>query len=155
MEHEAIKEHLSKLRSEMIFSLIEDNDIEKIISFFDLVTYPVKSVVFKEGDPGDFIGFVVSGKLEVKKQTEFKGNQVIIALLGSGALVGELSIFDQHKRSATVEAVENTTLLILRNKSLDALIQQHPYTGIKLLKGLIRILSLRLRKATERLTTIF
>jgi CRP-like cAMP-binding protein len=155
MTNNTIKEHLDKLRSEMIFSFIEDDDAEKIIPFFDLVNYPAKSVVFKEGDPGDFIGFVVSGKLEVKKQTEFKGNQLIIALLSSGALVGELSIFDQHKRSATVEAVEDTTMLILKNTSLDALLQQHPYTGTKLLKGLIRILALRLRKATERLTTIF
>jgi hypothetical protein len=46
-------------------------------------------------------------------------------------------------------------MLILRNTSLEALLQQHPYTGTKLLKGLIRILALRLRKATERLTTIF
>jgi CRP/FNR family cyclic AMP-dependent transcriptional regulator len=155
MKNNTIKEHLDKLRSEMIFSFIEDDDAEKVIPFFDIVDYPVGSVIFKEGDPGDFIGFVVSGKLEVKKQTEFKGNQLIIALLSSGASVGELSIFDQHKRSATVEAVEDTTMLILRNKSLEALIQQHPYTGIKLLKGLIRILALRLRKATERLTTIF
>jgi CRP-like cAMP-binding protein len=155
MKNNIIKEHLDKLRSEMIFSFIEDDDAEKVIPFFDSIDYPVGAVIFKEGDSGDFIGFVVSGKLEVKKQTEFKGNQLIIALLSSGALVGELSIFDQHKRSATVEAVEDTTMLILRNKALDALIQQHPYTGIKLLKGLIRILSLRLRKATERLTTIF
>jgi CRP/FNR family transcriptional regulator, cyclic AMP receptor protein len=155
MTNNTITEHLDKLRSEMIFSFIEDDDAEKIIPFFDLVDYPAKSVVFKEGDPGDFIGFVVSGKLEVKKQTEFKGNQLIIALLSSGALVGELSIFDQHNRSATVEAVEDTTMLILKNTSLDALLQQHPYTGTKLLKGLIRILALRLRKATERLTTIF
>jgi CRP-like cAMP-binding protein len=155
MKNDSVKEHLDKLRSEMIFSFIDDEDVQKIVPFFELVNYPVKSLVFKEGDLGDFIGFVVSGKLEVKKQTEFKGNQLIIALLSSGALVGELSIFDQHKRSATVEAIENTTMLILRNKSLEALLQQHPYTGTKLLKGLIRILALRLRKATERLTTIF
>jgi CRP-like cAMP-binding protein len=155
MKNDTIKEQLNKLRTEMIFSFIEDDDAEKVIPFFDLVDYPAGAVIFKEGDSGDFIGFVVSGKLEVKKQTEFKGNQLIIALLSSGALVGELSIFDQHKRSATVEAVEDTTMLILRNKSLDSLIQQHPYTGIKLLKGLIRILALRVRKATERLTTIF
>ena len=155
MKDAAVKEHFKALRSEMIFSFIDDDDAEKIISFFEKVDYPVGSVVFREGDPGDFIGFVVTGKLEVKKQTEFKGNQLIIALLSSGALVGELSIFDQHKRSATVEAVEDTTMLILRSTSLEALLQQHSYTGTKLLKGLIRILALRLRKATERLTTIF
>jgi CRP-like cAMP-binding protein len=155
MGNKNIKEQLNDLKDEMIFSLLDDEDREKIAPFFELVTYPAHTVIFKEGEPGDFLGFVVTGKLEVKKQTEFKGNQLIIALLGSGALVGELSIFDEHKRSATVEAVENTDMVMLRNEALDALIQQHPYTGIKIMKNLIRILSLRLRKATERLTTIF
>jgi len=155
MTDHVICEQLNKMRHEMIFSQLDDQDIEKISSFFELVEYPAHTIVFKEGDPGDFLGFVVSGKLEVKKQTEFKGNQLIIALLGSGALVGELSIFHQHNRSATVETVESTTMLILRNEALDALIHQHPYTGIKILKNLICILSLRLRKATERLATIF
>ena len=151
----AICEQLKKMRHEMIFSQLDDEDINKISSFFELATYPAHTVIFKEGEPGDFMGFVVSGKLEVKKQTEFKGNQLIIAILGSGALVGELSIFERHDRSATVEAVENTTMLILRNETLDNFVHQHPVTGIKVLKNLIRILALRLRKATERLTNIF
>jgi CRP-like cAMP-binding protein len=70
-------------------------------------------------------------------------------------MVGELSMFDKRQRSATVEAVEDTSLIIFRSESMEALMQQHPYTGIKILKGLIKILSLRLRKATERLTNIF
>ncbi len=155
MENNRIKDHLNELREEIIFSLLDDEDIEKITPFFQLIEYPENTVVFREGDPGDFVGFVISGKVEVKKQTEFKGNQLIIALLTKGAMVGELSIFDNRKRSATVEAVEDTTLLLLRHDSLEALIQEFPYTGVKILKGLIRILSLRLRKATERLTTIF
>lgn len=84
-----------------------------------------------------------------------KGNQLIIAILTRGALVGELSIFDEHKRSATVEAVEETSILILRNDAFDALLRDYPEIGIRILKGFIRILSLRLRKTTERLTTIF
>jgi CRP/FNR family transcriptional regulator, cyclic AMP receptor protein len=150
-----IKEHLNTLRKEMMFDMLDDEDIEKISPFFEVIVYPANKVIFKEGDLGDFIGFVLAGKLEVKKQTEFKGNQLIIALLSKGAMVGELSMFDQHKRSATVEAVEETTLMILRNEAMESLIKQHPYTGIKILKALIRILALRLRKATERLTTIF
>jgi CRP-like cAMP-binding protein len=155
MTDKAIREQLQKMRHEMIFSQLDDQDIENISSFFELITYPAHAIIFKEGELGDFIGFVVAGKLEVKKQTEFKGNQLIIAILGTGALVGELSIFDQHKRSATVEAVEDTVMLILRNESLEKLMLQHPFPAIKILKNLIRILSLRLRKATERLTTIF
>lgn len=155
MANTIIKEHLCIFKAELPFSFLNDEELEKIACFFELVKYPSNTVVFKEGDPGDFIGFVSSGKLEVKKQTEFKGNQLIIALLSKGALVGELSMFDKHNRSATVETVENTTMIILRNEAFDALIEQHPDIGVKILKSFIRILSLRLRKATERLTTIF
>jgi CRP-like cAMP-binding protein len=150
-----VKEHLKKIGDEMIFYLLNDEDMEQIAPFFELKDYPANTVIFREGDLGDFVAFVVSGKLEVKKQTEFKGNQLIIALLGSGALVGELSMFDKHNRSATVETKEDTILIMLKNESFDALIQKYPYIGVKILKGFIRVLSLRLRKATERLTTIF
>jgi CRP/FNR family transcriptional regulator, cyclic AMP receptor protein len=155
MDTASVKEHINALRDEIIFYLFDDEDIDKIVPFFELCDYPAGSIIFKEGDPGDFIGFVLSGKLEVKKQTEFKGNQLIIALLTKGAMVGELSMFDKHQRSATVEAVEDTSFIIFRSESMESLMQQHPYTGIKILKGLIRVLSLRLRKATERLTNIF
>jgi CRP-like cAMP-binding protein len=151
----SVKEHINTLRDEIIFYLFDDEDIDKIAPFFELRDHPAGSIIFKEGDPGDFIGFVISGKLEVKKQTEFKGNQLIIALLTKGAMVGELSMFDKRQRSATVEAVEDTSLIIFRSESMESLMQQHPYTGIKILKGLIKVLSLRLRKATERLTNIF
>jgi CRP-like cAMP-binding protein len=155
MDTVSVKEHINTLRDEIIFYLFDDEDIDKIAPFFELCDYSAGSIIFKEGDPGNFIGFVISGKLEVKKQTEFKGNQLIIALLTKGAMVGELSMFDKRQRSATVEAVEDTSLIIFRSESMESLMQQHPYTGIKILKGLIRILSLRLRKATERLTNIF
>ena len=155
MEDGTIHNHICKFKDEITFSFLNEEDFEKISCFFESFTYPAQTVIFKEGDPADFIGFVLSGKLEVKKQTEFKGNQLIIAILTRGALVGELSIFDEHKRSATVEAVEETSILILRNDAFDALLREYPEIGIRILKGFIRILSLRLRKITERLTTIF
>lgn len=155
MDTLSVKEHINTLRDEIIFYMFDDEDIDKIAPFFEQVDYSAGSIIFKEGDPGNFIGFVLSGKLEVKKQTEFKGNQLIIALLTKGAMVGELSMFDKRQRSATVEAVEDTSLIIFKSESMESFMQQHPYTGIKILKGLIRILSLRLRKATERLTDIF
>jgi CRP-like cAMP-binding protein len=155
MTDNTIRKNLCTFREEIPFSFLNEEDFGKIACFFESVTYPAHAVIFREGDPAEFIGFVLAGKLEVKKQTEFKGNQLIIAILTKGALVGELSIFDEHARSATVEAVEETSLLILRNDAFDRLLRENPEIGIKLLKGFIRILSLRLRKTTERLTTIF
>jgi CRP-like cAMP-binding protein len=147
--------NLCKFRDEIPFSFLNEEDFGQIACFFEPVTYPANTIIFKEGDPSGFIGFVLSGKLEVKKQTEFKGNQLIIAILTKGSLIGELSIFDENQRSATIEAVEDTSVLILRNDAFEALLKEYPEIGIKLLKGFIRILALRLRKTTERLTTIF
>jgi CRP-like cAMP-binding protein len=155
MEKRQISDILEQLKKEKIFYLFSDEDFVNLAPFLEMVDHSKNTVIFKEGDPGDFICFVISGKLEVKKLTEFKGNQIILALLGKGAMVGELSLFDEHYRSATVETVEDTTLLLLRNSALEDLIKDHPYIGVKILKGFIRVLSLRLRKATERLTTIF
>jgi CRP-like cAMP-binding protein len=155
MEKKQIKDILEQLKKEKIFYLFSDEDFVHLAPFLEMVDHSKNTLIFKEGDPGDFICFVISGKLEVKKLTEFKGNQIILALLGKGAMVGELSLFDENYRSATVETVEDTTLLLLRNSALEDLIKDHPYIGVKILKGFIRVLSLRLRKATERLTTIF
>ncbi len=155
MTDNSIEKNLCTFRNEIPFSFLSEEDFRKIACFFESVSYPAHTVIFREGDPAEFIGFVMSGKLEVKKQTEFKGNQLIIAILTKGAPVGELSIFDEHARSATVEAVEDTSILMLRNDAFERLLKEFPDIGIKILKGFIRTLSLRLRKMTERLTTVF
>jgi CRP-like cAMP-binding protein len=151
-----LKKLCYELKDELkIFHLLNKEELEQIVSYFEIVHYSAGTTVFTEGDPGDFIGFIVSGKLEVKKQTEFKGKQIVLALLSKGSFVGELSLVDEYPRSASVVAPEDTDLVILRRGALDTLMQKFPYTGIKILKGLNRILAIRLRKAVERLAVIF
>ncbi len=155
MTDSATREHLCAFKGETSFSFLSEEDFAKIACYFETATFPARTVIFREGDPAEFVGFVLSGRLEVKKQTEFKGNQLIIAILTRGAVVGELSLFDGHTRSATVETVEDSVLLVLRKDACEALLRDQPAIGIKLLKGFIRTLAVRLRKATERLTAVF
>jgi CRP-like cAMP-binding protein len=112
--------------------------------------------VFNEGDIGDYMGIILSGKLDVKKQTEFKGRQVIIASLKEGSFVGEMSLVNEHEpRSATVSASEDSQIVILKREALESLIQKYPYIGVKILKGLNQVLAIRLRKTVERMTSMF
>ena len=151
-----LKDLICEIKDELkIFHLLNNEDLDQIIPFFEIVDCPKGSTLFIEGDPGDFVGFITSGKLEVKKQTEFKGRQIILALLSKGSLVGELSMVDQQPRSATVSATEDSRLIVLRREALDSIMQTYPYIGIKILKGLNQILSTRLRKAVDRLAVIF
>ena len=93
--------------------------------------------------------------MEIKKETEFQGKQIVLAKMGRGSCLGELALFDQKPRSATVVALEDTELLTLDRTAMDKFIEDYPALGIKVLKGLSRTLSLRLRQAADRLVVIF
>ena len=140
----------------ILFNLLSDEDVEVVLPYLEMKQCSKGSVLFNEGDSGDYIGIIVSGKLDVKKQTEFKGSQLIIASLKKGSFVGEMSLVNENEpRSATVEASEDSELIILKKGSLDVLNEKHPTIGIKILKGLNQVLAVRLRKTVERLTSIF
>jgi CRP-like cAMP-binding protein len=151
-----LRQIIHELKDELkIFHLLSDEELDQLVPCFERVSYPAGSTLFEEGESGDFIGFVISGKLEVKKQTEFKGRQIVLALLSKGSFVGELSLIDEQPRSATVTVADDSELIILRRDAFDGFMQKHPFIGIKILKGLNRILAIRLRKAVDRLTAIF
>jgi CRP-like cAMP-binding protein len=140
----------------MLFHLLSHEQMEKAVPYLDVVDYSKGSILLKEGEYGDFLAFIVRGKMEVKKQTEFAGKQIVLATLGRGSLVGELSFINSEEpRSATVAALEDSEVVILRRDALDELTRQHPEIGVLILKGMIRILAIRLRKAVERLSYVF
>ncbi len=151
-----LKELIFQVKGELkLLNLLNDEELEQVVPYFEIVNCSVGDTLFKEGDPGDFIGFITTGKFEVKKQTEFKGRQIVLALLTAGSFVGELSLVDEFPRSATVVTKEDSELIILRRESLESLLKKYPYSGIKILKSLNRVLAIRLRKAVDRLTVIF
>jgi CRP-like cAMP-binding protein len=151
-----IKQLLHEMKDDLnIFHSLRVEDLDTLAPYFNILHYPAGSTIFKEGDSGDFMGFVISGRLEVKKKTELKGRQVVLALLSKGSFVGELSLIDGHPRSANVTAAEDSFLLILKKSSFDSFLESYPSIGIQILKGINRILSIRLRKSVDRLAELF
>ncbi len=151
-----LKQLIDDLRDKLqVFQLLTEEELEKILPYFERVKYPQGTTLFKEGDPGDYFGIVLSGKLEVKKQTEFKDKSIVLALLGKGSFTGELSMLDGQVRSAAVTAREDSEMFILKRDVLDNFMEENPHIGIKILKGIVRTMSLRLRKSVERMATIF
>lgn len=138
-----------------IFHLFNNDELEKIAPYFTIGRFPAGTTIIREGDPGDFLGLIRSGRVEVKKEIDFEGRQIILAQLRQGAFLGELAMFDEHPRSATVTSIEDSEILILSHEALESFMQKHPAIGIKFLKGICRTLSIRLREAAKRLTLIF
>lgn len=106
--------------------------------------------LFVEGDKGDFMCFVVRGLLDVLK-TSSNGTYRVIARLGKGNTIGEMSIIDKSPRSATVIARQPSVVIILTKKGFDILTDRYPVVGITLLKKIMRLLSLNMRLTTSKL----
>lgn len=106
--------------------------------------------LFVEGDQGTFMGFVVSGVLEVLKKAD-TGENIILARLAKGSSIGEMALIDKSPRSATVIAKQATTMVTLTDKGFEILAESHPNLGIKVIQKIARLLSLNMRRTSSKL----
>lgn len=113
------------------------------------------TVLFKEGDEGDSVYFVVEGELDVIKESvsgrKVGIDRVVITTLTKGRSIGEMSVIDKTPRSATVKAVARSTLVGLGARGFETIMEDYPRIGIKILKGISRLLSTNMRKTSSRL----
>ncbi|HXX04873.1 MAG TPA: Crp/Fnr family transcriptional regulator [Xanthobacteraceae bacterium] len=98
-------------------------------------------VLFLSGDPCDGCYRIEDGLLKVTMVSR-SGSERILAFLGPGAIVGELSMIDGLPRSASVVAVRDAALSFLSRAAFDAFAQKHP----EVYKTLVRLLATRLRE---------
>lgn len=133
-----------------MFDQIKADDLKVVAKHMNFMDFEPGEVIFSEGDKGDFVCFVTKGFLDVLKKNE-KGKNIVIASLGRGRSLGEMAVIDDFRRSATVRAKTRSTLLILTRKGFEQLLEQHPKIGIKILKGLAKLLSMSLRKTSSLL----
>jgi CRP-like cAMP-binding protein len=124
--------------------------LERLIPYMKLEDYAPGEVVFDEGDPGLFMGIVVSGKLGVEKFNSFDA-RVELAKLLPGRIFGEMALLDGERRSASVFATEEASILTLSASNLELISEKYPPLALALLKKIALNLSRRLRSADGRL----
>lgn len=124
------------------------NEIDYLSHNLSLRSVPNGKTIFKEGDHGDYMFFVIHGKVEAKLDSS--RNHHMLGLFNSGSLVGEMALIDEYPRSATVTAIEDTEILILTKTKFKGILQDKPGLGIKLLLGISRVISTRLRNTMGR-----
>ena len=107
-----------------LFSELSPEELERVAQVAIPRSYPGDTRVFHEGDPGDACYIVNRGSCRVIRQHS-DGRVITLATLGPGAIFGELAMLDGERRSASVEAVENTELLALPASDMRNLIREH------------------------------
>jgi CRP/FNR family cyclic AMP-dependent transcriptional regulator len=133
-----------------ILAKLKDTELRAIEKYMNLVDVIPGQTVFKEGDRGDYVCFVVDGTLDVLKRSE-TGESIVISTLSRGRSVGEMAIIDELPRSATVKARTKSTLITLSQENFNYILAEHSTIGVKILKGIARLLSMNLRKTSSRL----
>jgi CRP/FNR family transcriptional regulator, cyclic AMP receptor protein len=105
------------------------------------VALAADEVLFLAGDAGDGCYRVEEGLLKVTMVSR-AGGERILAFLGAGAIVGELSIIDGLPRSASVVAVRDASLSFLSRSAFEDFAKKHP----EIYKSLVTMIATRLRE---------
>ncbi|MDQ6874308.1 MAG: Crp/Fnr family transcriptional regulator [Actinomycetota bacterium] len=105
--------------------------------------------VFAEGEPGDSLYIVLSGKVKVGRRAS-DGRENMLAIMGPSDMFGELSSFDPGPRTATAVAVTDVRLARLRHASLRPWMAQRP----QIAEQLLRVLARRLRRTNDALADL-
>lgn len=108
----------SALKKLPIFSGLSGIDLSIIAPILKMVSYRSGEDVIHEGDIGDSLYIITKGSVEVYK-FDSGHEEVSLGVLPEGSYFGELSLFDEHPRSATVRTLEDTVFLILSRSDLN------------------------------------
>ncbi|HTS20485.1 MAG TPA: Crp/Fnr family transcriptional regulator [Casimicrobiaceae bacterium] len=111
-------------------------------------SYPKSTVIINEGEVGDSLFIVLSGRMKVYASNA-AGREVVIAFHGPGEYVGEMSL-DGSPRSASVMTVEPTTCAVVNRASFREFLLAHPEFALHLIEKLIQ----RVRLTTENVKSL-
>jgi CRP/FNR family cyclic AMP-dependent transcriptional regulator len=127
---------------------LQDQTLRNIAASGVVRTFPKNTILINEGDVGDALYVVLSGRVKVFASNE-AGREFVIDFHGPGEYVGEMSL-DGEPRSASVMTVEPTTCAVVNRAQLRDFILAHPDFAMHLIERLIH----RVRVTTSNLKSL-
>lgn len=137
------------VRTTSVFSSLDDETYAALRTAMTATSVRRGEILFREGEPGDRFWIIVSGKVKLG-HTAADGRESLIAVLGAGEIIGELSVYDPGTRAATATVLAPSTLLELEHSRFVTLLDEHPALARELLQSLAQ----RLRKTNSALADL-
>ena len=134
-----------------LFEDFSQDEIEALCRYMTCYAASSNYPLLTEGDEGDFLLLILTGKVSVVKQTEF-GDHDCIAIAEPGMSLGEMSLIDGCPRFASCYTINPTDFAVLSRASLNLILVQMPRLGNKLLLVLLQIMTTRLRDTSIMLS---
>lgn len=133
---ERLDQWVEAMRRGSLLGALDPEILHDLLDRADVVAVEAGDVVIRQGEPGDCAYVVLNGTLEVVVETP--AGEVAMATLGPQQVVGEIAVFTDLPRTATVRASGDALLMRLGRAELAASIAVHPETAFGLLGALGR-----------------
>jgi CRP/FNR family cyclic AMP-dependent transcriptional regulator len=137
------------LRKAGLFQGVDINDVEAISSEFEIMEVSRGQILFHEGEPGDSLYIVLSGKVKLGRRAS-DGRENLVAVMGPADQFGELSLFDPGPRTATAVVVTDGRVARLPKAALQKWVEERPQIAMQLL----RVIARRLRRTNTTLADL-
>lgn len=141
-------DNIALLLQVFFFKGLDPDELLEIMALSRREQYRMGQQVFAAGDPSDSFFIVKKGSVMVKN------GPMVLATLGMGDTIGEMSFVDRGERSATVAAIEDgTELLKIPCDTLEELFSRQPRMAASIYRAIATVLSRRLREMDETIRT--
>jgi len=130
------------------FELHDEDDRRSLAKVLDHVRLKAGGRLFERGDRGSELYIVHSGKVELSIR-DLAGEKIVLTVAERGDLFGELSLLDNHPRTATAKALEDTELIVLNRENLLMFFQKKPDAAL----DMIAAMGAMIRKTDDILRT--
>jgi CRP-like cAMP-binding protein len=127
-----------------LFQGMSDRELDMLLALTTTKKLKKRAYLFRKGDPGNALFAVLEGRLKATGEGR-DGKEMVFSVMDPGEVIGEIALLDQEPRSATVQAVEDVTLLTLHRRDLLPFLERNPKATIKL----AAVLAKRIRNLTE------
>ena len=139
----------SIVRSAPLFAELNDQSYLAVRERMQESTYRRGEEIFREGTPGDRLYVIGAGKVKLG-HTAPDGREHLLAILGPGEILGEVSLYDPGPRTATATALAKTVVVELQHTDLLRVLDARP----EISQHLLRSLAIRLRRTNDKVSDL-
>ena len=113
--------------------------------------HPIGTLIFRHGDPGEKLYLILEGRVRISRDVPGMGEEAL-AVLGPGAVFGEMALLDDAPRSADARVHERCRVLSIPKDAFEDLLFLHKDLAYEVLWSVVRMLARRLRETNDKLT---
>jgi CRP-like cAMP-binding protein len=132
-----------------LFSALDPEAAAALRAATSVIRIPKGGVMFREGDPGDRLYVIEEGKIKLGTASA-DGRDALLAVIGPGEMIGELSLFDPGPRAATATALTDVVAREVGHDALRPWLSGRPEVA----EALLTALAQRLRRTNEAMSDL-